>query len=84
MVTAVQQNQYCRKQSISLGSEACVERAFSKHKKIHSNLRASLSTDKVDDQLFIRYNFENIMNIAFNPVSVDDSIFEFENIDDSE
>ena len=43
-----------------LVSEACVERASSKHKLIHSDLRARLSTKRMDDQLFIRYNFEHL------------------------
>lgn len=37
-------------------SEAAVERCFSKHKRIHSEVRASLHASTVDDLLFIRYN----------------------------
>ncbi|OAF70099.1 hypothetical protein A3Q56_02159 [Intoshia linei] len=39
-------------------TEASVERAFSKHRHIHNYLRANLSTEKLNDQLFIRYNWE--------------------------
>ncbi len=35
-------------------SEASVERAFSKHKMLHSQLRANLSAERIDDQLFLR------------------------------
>ena len=55
-------------------SEACVERALSKHKRVHSNLRASLKAEKLDDQFFIRYNFENILKISKELVQVDDII----------
>jgi hypothetical protein len=52
-------------------SEACVERAFSKHKLFHTNLRASLKSQKLDDQLFLRYNFENIMKVAQTKAHID-------------
>ena len=45
-------------------SEACVERAFSRHKLFHSNLRANLKAEKLDEQLFLRYNFQNMIDIA--------------------
>ena len=45
-------------------SEAFVERAFSKHKLFHSKLRASLSDGKLNDQLFVRYNFAKVLKIA--------------------
>lgn len=47
-------------------SEAAVERAFSKHKLLHNRLRANLCTETLENQLFIRYNFARIMNIAHN------------------
>lgn len=37
-------------------SEAAVERCFSIHKRIHTPIRASLSSDTVENILFIRYN----------------------------
>jgi hypothetical protein len=43
-------------------TEASVERAFSAHKMLHSRLRANLSTERLNDQLFIRYNCPNILN----------------------
>ena len=43
--------------------EAFVERAFSKHKLFHSKFRASLSDGKLNDQLFIRYNFAKVLKI---------------------
>ena len=45
-------------------SEACVERAFSRHKLFHSNLRANLKAEKLDEQLFLRYNFQNMIDTA--------------------
>ncbi|OAF66721.1 hypothetical protein A3Q56_05562 [Intoshia linei] len=39
-------------------TEASVGRAFSKHRQFHNYLRANLSTEKLNDQLFIRYNWE--------------------------
>lgn len=45
-------------------SEAAVERAFSRHKIVHNRLRANLSTERLEDQLFIRYNFERILGLA--------------------
>ncbi len=39
------------------GSEAYVERGFSRHRLMHNNLTASLSAEKLDDQSFVRYNF---------------------------
>ena len=63
-------------------SEACVERAFSKHKIVHSNLRANLKADKLDDQLFVRYNFENVMGISSDVVCTDPEFFEFAPFDE--
>ena len=40
--------------------EAAVERAFSRHKMIHTRLRANLEPESMDNQLFIRYDFETI------------------------
>ena len=45
-------------------TEAAVERTFNRHKLFHNKLRASLGNEKLDDQLYIRYNFEKIMKIA--------------------
>ena len=45
-------------------SEASVERAFSRHKLVHSRLRASLGVEKLDETLFIRYNFEVILKVS--------------------
>ena len=45
-------------------SEASVERAFSRHKLFHSNLRANLKAEKLDEQLFLRYNFQNLLDTA--------------------
>lgn len=43
-------------------TESSVERAFSAHKMFHNRLRANLSTERLDDQLFIRYNCSNILH----------------------
>ena len=45
-------------------SEACVERAFSRHKLVHSRLRANLRAERLNDTLFVRYNFETILKIS--------------------
>lgn len=45
-------------------SEAAVERAFSRHKLIHTRLRANLKSESMDNQLFIRYNFGIILKVA--------------------
>ena len=45
-------------------SEACVKRAFSRHKLFHSNLRANLKAEKLDEQLFSRYNFQKMIDTA--------------------
>ena len=37
-------------------TEAAVERAFSAHKLIHNRLCANVSSERLQDQLFIRYN----------------------------
>ena len=37
-------------------SEAAVERVFSRHKLIHTNMRNSLKAETVDAMLFVRYN----------------------------
>ena len=47
---------------VSIG-EAAVERAFSRHKLIHSRLRANLKDPSID-KLFIRYNFDFIIGVA--------------------
>ena len=39
-----------------LQSEAQVERVFSRHKAIHTTMRANLSPDIVEKVLYIRYN----------------------------
>ena len=45
-------------------SEASVKRASSRHKLVHSRLRASLGVEKLDETLFIRYNFEVILKVS--------------------
>ena len=52
-------------------TEAAVEIAFSRHKLFHNKLRASLANEKLDDQLYIRYNFGKIMKIAAREQSTD-------------
>ena len=51
-------------------TEAAVERAFSRHRLVHTRLRANLAVMKIDDTLFLRYNFENIFNIGEKDVDV--------------
>ena len=51
-------------------SEAAVERAFSRHKLVHNRLRATLQESTMDNQLFIRYNFETILDVAQREVIV--------------
>ena len=41
-----------------------VERAFSRLKLFHSNLRANLKAEKLHEQLFLRYNFQNKIDTA--------------------
>ena len=53
-----------------------MEIAFLKHKRVHTNLRASLKVEKLDDQLFNRYNFENILKISKELVQVEDDIID--------
>ena len=45
-------------------SEASVERAFSRHKLVHSRLRANLSAKRLNDTLFVRYIFETSLKIS--------------------
>ncbi len=45
------------------GLTASVERAFSRRKLVHSRLRANLAAERLDEILFIRYNFEAIMKL---------------------
>ena len=45
-------------------TEAAVERAFSRHKIVHTRLRANLKTKNLETQLFIWYNFKRILKIA--------------------
>ncbi|OAF71951.1 hypothetical protein A3Q56_00272 [Intoshia linei] len=42
-------------------SETAVERCFSQHRNIHSNVRSSLFESTLDDSLYIRYNWKNIL-----------------------
>ena len=51
-------------------SEAAVERAFSRHKLVHNRLRANLQESTMDNHLFIRYNFETILDDAQREVIV--------------
>jgi len=44
-------------------SEAAVERAFSRHRLVHTNLRSRLSCETLDDELFIRYNMASMLKI---------------------
>ena len=41
-----------------------MERAFIKQKLFHSKLRAGFSDGKLNDQLFICYNFAKVLKIA--------------------
>ena len=41
-----------------LASEACVERLFSREKRIHKKDRASLAKETVDDLLMLSHSFE--------------------------
>ena len=57
--------------------EASVEQAFSCHKLVHSQLRASLGVKKLDETLFIRYNFEVILKVSQkdkNPIELEKEI----------
>ena len=56
-------------------SEAEVERAFSRHKLVHSKMRASLNAETLNDQLFIRYNLDAMLQGArqFEAVPLFDS-----------
>ena len=45
-------------------SEAGVERAFSHHGLIHTRLRSQLSPSRLDDSLFVCYNFESILDLS--------------------
>ena len=63
-------------------SEACEERAFLKHKMVQSNPRANLKADQIDDQLFVRYNFENVMDISSDVVCSDPELFEISQFDE--
>ena len=53
-------------------TEAAIERAFSRHGLVHTRLRANLAATakKIDDTLFLRYNFENIFNIGEKGIDV--------------
>ena len=72
--------------SVLLGlpvSEASVEKqAFSRQKLVHNCLRAKLGTEKLDDILFIRYNFEKISKIRSPDQEVKEINEEIENWQD--
>ena len=72
-----------RKLERSGKSEACVERAFLKHKLVHINLNASLSAEKLDDQLFVRYNLKkNTLKNAYDvEIANDVAILSFDDCD---
>ena len=53
-------------------TEAAVERAFSRHKIVHTRLRANLKTENLETQLFIRYNFERILKTASKESKIED------------
>ena len=53
-------------------TEAAVERAFSRHKIVHTRLRANLKTENLETQLFIRYNFERSLKIASKEFKTED------------
>ena len=53
-------------------TEAAVERAFSRHKIVHTRLRANLKTENLETQLFIRYNIERILKIASEESKTED------------
>ena len=50
-------------------SEAEVERVFSRHKSIHTKLRAQLSPEIVEKMLFVRYNAKKLGDHAFSQFS---------------
>ena len=52
-------------------SEAEVERVFSRHKSIHTNLRDQLSQEIVENMLFVRYNAKKLGDYAFSQFSQD-------------
>ena len=59
-----------------------MKRAFSRHKLVHNNLRASFSAKKLDEQLFVRYNFKTILNIAQDVgIENDVEVLPFDNCD---
>ena len=53
-------------------TETAVERAFSRHKIVHTRPRANLKTETLETQLFIRHNFERILKIASKESKTED------------
>ena len=53
-------------------TEAAVERAFSRHKIVHTRLRANLKTENLETQLFILYNFGRTLKNASEESKTED------------
>ena len=45
-------------------SEAAVERAFSRHRLIHTRVRARLHSGRLEDSLFVCYNFKKMLKLS--------------------
>ena len=50
--------------------ERRLERAFSRHKRVHNRLRANLSSESLNNQLFLKYNFAPDLKIACEPGNI--------------
>lgn len=57
-------------------SEAAVERVFSRHKLIHSQIRNSLKAGTVDSMLFVRYNVSYLYKSIFADKMEEDDCIE--------
>ena len=47
-------------------TKAAIERAFSAQKLIHNRMKANLSPERLQDQLFIRYNAKLVLGFREN------------------
>ena len=67
-------------------SEAEVERVFARHKAVHTNMRARLQNELVEQMLFIRYNAFvcKMVPTAFDDLYDDEENESFEAIEDYE
>lgn len=45
-------------------SEAAVQRAFSRHRLIHTRFRTRLHSDRLEDSLFVCYNFKKMLKLS--------------------